>query len=413
MQAASPTKSATKTAAADDARVRTLRDLGVLDAPAEPELDDLVRVAAHVCGVPMSSLMLVDADREWCMAAFGLPRGANLPRTASVCDHVIASHAPVVVPDATRDPRFAAHPLVVGGPHLRFYAGVPLTVGGQVLGALCVLDDQPRMLGDDQLEMLEALARQASRHLALRRELRELEEARVRLELADRMKDDFVALMTHEVRTPLSSVRGYLEVLIDSDDLSRHQMDRFLSAIDRNSRRLLRMVDDVMLLSQVGGVGGTALDLRRGEVELASVATAAVASAVPAAAAKGITVRTARLDEVRVSADGARLGEALGHLLSNAVKFTPAGGEVTVEVCDGDVPELRIRDTGIGIPVHEQPMLFERFFRGEAARDSESAGAGLGLSVTKVILDAHAAKISLESESGKGTDIRITFPQPA
>jgi signal transduction histidine kinase len=410
MQAASPTTTASD-ASADATRVRTLRELGVLDTPAAPELDDLVRVAAHVCGVPLSSLMLVDTDREWCMAAFGMPRGANLPRTASVCDHVIASKAPVVVPDATRDPRFAGHPLVVGGPHLRFYAGVPLTVGDQVLGALCVLDDQPRMLDDDQLEMLEALARQTSRHLVMRRQLRELEEARVRLDLADRMKDDFVALMTHEVRTPLSSVRGYLEVLIDSDDLSRNQLDRFLGAIDRNSRRLLRMVDDVMLLSQVGGVGGTALDLRRDEVELATVARSAVASATPAASAKGITLRLDRLDEVRVNADGARLGEALGHLLSNAVKFTPAGGEVTVEVSDGESPELRIHDTGIGIPVHEQPMLFERFFRGEAARDSESAGAGLGLSVTKVILDAHAAKICLESESGRGTDIRITFPE--
>ncbi|MDR7279638.1 GAF domain-containing sensor histidine kinase [Catenuloplanes atrovinosus] len=394
----------------DEARVRALRELAVLDTPADPAADDLVRVAAFVCGAPMSSLMLVDTDREWCMAAVGLPRGVSLPRTASVCDRVIASRAPVIVPDAAADPRFAAHPLVAGAPFLRFYAGVPLTVGGHVLGALCVLDAEPRTLGDDRLAMLEALGRQAALHLAMRHELRELERARQRLELADRMKDDFVAMMTHEVRTPLSSVRGYLEVLIDAGDLSRHQLDRFLGAIDRNSRRLLRMVDDVMLLSQVGGAGGTALSLRRGEVDLLSVADCAIASVAPVASAKGVTLHVARRDAVRVSADGARLREALAHLLGNAVKFTPSGGEVAVEVSDADPPEIRIRDTGIGIPAHEQPMLFERFFRGAAARDSESAGAGLGLCVTKVILDAHAAKISLASEAGKGTDIRITFP---
>ncbi|GAB7048879.1 sensor histidine kinase [Catenuloplanes indicus] len=372
---------------------------------AAPAFDDLVRVAAHVCGVPMSSLTLVDADRERAVATFGA-----LPPGTSLCHPVVAYAKPVIVPDAARDPRFAAHPLVAGVPYLRFYAGVPLIVDGHVLGALCVLDDHPRMLGDDQLEMLETLGRQAAWQLAMRRELRELDRARQRLALADRMRDDFVTMMTHEVRTPLSSVRGYLEVLIDSDGLSRSQMDRFLGAIDRNSRRLLRMVDDVMLLSQVGDAGGRALDLRRDDVTLISVAESAIESATGAAAAKGVTINVTRRDEARVSADGARLGEALGHLLSNAVKFTPAGGEVTVEVCDGATPEIWIRDTGIGIPADEQPMLFERFFRGAAARDSESAGAGLGLSVTKVILDAHAATIALQSESGKGTDIRITFP---
>ncbi len=157
----------------EDRALAALRALQVLDSPPEPEFDALVRTAALVCGVPVSAISLIDAQRQWFKAQVGLKGLDEAPRETAFCAHAVLGETVFEVPDARLDPRFADSPLVLASPHVRFYAGAPLRLsGGEHVGALCVIDREPRQLDDQQREVLQQLALAASQMLEGRRALR-------------------------------------------------------------------------------------------------------------------------------------------------------------------------------------------------------------------------------------------------
>jgi GAF domain-containing protein len=165
-------------------RLNTLRGYGILDTHPEDRFDDLTRLAASICGTPISLISLVDDDRQWFKSRIGMEARQTARRDA-FCAHTIISAELFVVPDASQDARFAANPLVLGEPYLRFYAGAPLTApNGHILGALCVMDRVPRQLNCDQLESLRILSRQVMAQVTLGKNLQDLRTAlRVRDDL--------------------------------------------------------------------------------------------------------------------------------------------------------------------------------------------------------------------------------------
>ncbi len=153
----------------DAARIETLRAFGILDTPAEESFDAVVGEAAALCAAPVALVSLLDRDRQWFKARVGTDAGGT-PIEAAICVHALAHGTLLVIPDLAADPRTAANPLVTGDPRVRFYAGVPLVVGGHALGTLCVLDVTPRPAGlsDHQRDGLEALAARAAALIAAR-----------------------------------------------------------------------------------------------------------------------------------------------------------------------------------------------------------------------------------------------------
>ncbi len=192
----------------EDARLRALHDCAVLDTPAEEDFDEITRLAAHICGVPIAAVSLVDAERQWFKSIVGLPV-TETPRDSAFCAHAILRDDVLVVPDARADLRFVDNPLVTGDPRIRFYAGAPLiTEDGQALGSLCVIDRTPRHLTADQQEELRLLARlvtsqlERSRRAAEREkaeaERRESEAERLRLAAIIETSHDAIYSMTPE-----------------------------------------------------------------------------------------------------------------------------------------------------------------------------------------------------------------------
>ncbi|MGY1814533.1 sensor histidine kinase [Blastococcus sp. SYSU D00820] len=231
----------------------------------------------------------------------------------------------------------------------------------------------------------------------------------------ERMKDQFVSLISHELRTPLSSILGYLELVLDDPDqpLTDDQR-RYLTTVERNAQRLLRLVGDLLFTAQVEAGRFT---LQPEAVDLGDLLTATEETARVTAAAAGVAI-VLELPEapIVVQGDPTRLGQACDNLVSNAVKFTPRGGRVTLGLRTADaegrpVAEVTVRDTGVGIPAGEQGQLFTRFFRASTARRNAVPGVGLGLTITKAITTAHGGTLDVTSAEGQGTTFTLTLPR--
>jgi signal transduction histidine kinase len=229
---------------------------------------------------------------------------------------------------------------------------------------------------------------------------------------ADRVKDEFVRTVSHELRTPITSVQGYVEMLLDEDGDPLTTVQRgFLTTVHRSAARLLRLVNDLLLSAEV--IAGK-LSLKTQRVELVELVRIAVEGAHTTAAKQtlGLTFIPS-MHNLWVEADSGRIGQAIDNLLSNALKFTPAGGQVSVAVAvaaDDRHAAITITDTGMGMSRAEVGKLFTAFYRTDAAETESIQGTGLGLTITQAIVTAHGGTITVQSEPGAGTSFVITLP---
>jgi signal transduction histidine kinase len=225
----------------------------------------------------------------------------------------------------------------------------------------------------------------------------------------DRLKDEFVATVSHELRTPLTSMMGFLEMIREGEagELNDEQQ-RFLAIVYRSSERLQRLVGDLLFVARLDANG---LQLQFADTQLDEIVRDAVESSGALARAREITL-VAEVEPVPpVSGDKERLSQLVGNLISNALKFTPAGGRVTARAfVDGSRAVVEITDTGIGIPPAEQSRLFQRFFRSSTATEQAIPGTGLGLVISRAIAEAHGGTIDVTSLPGEGTTFRVEIP---
>ena len=234
-----------------------------------------------------------------------------------------------------------------------------------------------------------------------------------RLQAARQMQIDFVANVSHELRTPLTSVKGTLETLRGGaiDDLEVR--DRFLETIENETDRLIRLVNDLLLLSRADS---EALNLRRERVDLNELVRATVERLAPQATARDLTVQVvASTDAPLAWADAGQVGQVLVNLLDNAIKYSRPGRSVTVSV--SRTPEqfarVQVRDEGIGIPAEHLPHIGQRFYRADRARSRTQGGNGLGLAIARSLVQAHGGQLWLESQEDVGTLVSFTLPSPS
>lgn len=251
-------------------------------------------------------------------------------------------------------------------------------------------------------EELAAAQRQINRQNA------ELARRNDRLQELDRLKDALLANVSHDLRTPLTAILGYAELLRRRGGLTEQQSEA-VEVVDRNARRLLRLVNDLLVLAQARA---GKLTVERAPVDLSRLAAEAVELARPLADHGQLTLdlHTPPQGPV-IEGDPLRLAQLLDNLIANAIKYTPAGGTVTVRAHAGrESAALEVRDDGSGIPEAERERLFEAFARGSSA---DAPGTGLGLTIVKAIADAHDATTEIRSRPGRGTRFTVTFGRPA
>ncbi|MEY2777866.1 MAG: hypothetical protein RLY30_1964 [Pseudomonadota bacterium] len=413
--------------AGEPARLRRLRALGLLDTDPSETYSRVVRLAARLLDTPIAAISLVDADRQWFLAKTGLTL-TETPREDAFCAHTICGDASFIVEDAAADARFARNPLVLAEGGIRFYAGVPLRLDdGHGLGALCVIDDKPRVLSGEDQAALSELAEVVMDAFRLRESLFDVQA------LAQ-AKSNFLANMSHEIRTPMNGVMGMAELLLHSP-LSEDQ-SACVKTILTSADGLLGVLNDILDFSK--------LEAGAVRIELGPVV-------VPHLVEELCELHAARMSTLEIvqdldlphaclMMDGLRVRQVLNNLLSNAVKFTERGAvEIRADwheylpSSQADAPDpdrqrcsrvlvlpeaaraegwlrILVRDTGIGMNELELARLSTAYAQADDSITRRFGGTGLGLSICSGLLKAMGAGLSVTSQTGVGSVFELLIP---
>ncbi len=286
----------------------------------------------------------------------------------------------------------------------------PLEAKNEVLGVICLLYDKDHAVADSALPTLGALSGQVA--LVLRNIQYNEELARKNDELThlDQLKSDFMATMSHELRTPLTSIIGYSDMLLSgmTGELNEKQ-STFIDSILKGGESLLNLINDVLDLTKIEA---GRLELNREPVDLRAALLGVLPVVKPRAQDKRIRISTfLPTDLPPVLADPGKLNQVLLNLITNGIKYTHENGSVSVEArTSGEMVEIWVNDTGIGIAKEDQVKVFQRFTQIDSSATRSQGGTGLGLAIVKELVEMHGGSIRVQSKLGKGSSFVFTMP---
>jgi signal transduction histidine kinase/ActR/RegA family two-component response regulator len=390
---------------ADEAtRLKVLYDYDVLDSETEKIFDDLTQLAAQICQTPITLISLIDPSRQWFKSKVGLD-AAETSRDIAFCAHAIHQKKIFEVEDTLQDKRFFDNPLVTSAPNIRFYAGTPLvSPDGHAIGTLCVIDDKPNKLTQDQRQALEVLGRSVISQMELRKKIKQLKQA-------NQHKTEFLSNMSHELRTPLNAIIGFSRLMLDDlkQDAIPVKFSEYIGHIDYSGRRLLSVVNSV-------------IDLNKIEAGMMQVHIEAICIRNFIHDLEGMLAITANEKDVTFSVyvsddlptylaiDQAKVSQIITNLVHNAIKFTDSGKWVKVEITiNNEHLVITVADQGVGISHIDQTKLFDKFQQVGEVKNSQ--GSGLGLSITQGLVDFLGGTINVLSNLGAGSIFKVMLPQ--
>jgi PAS domain S-box-containing protein len=331
--------------------------------------------------------------------------GLIIPVGEGVAGSIAANRAPLIVEDLSAVE--APNPILRR--NARSLIGAPLIVEGRLIGVIHANAIQLRRFTEDDVRLLQLAADRVALAIEHARLYEVEQQARRQAEEANRMKDEFLALVSHELRSPLNAILGYAALLRYSG-LDAQKVRQAAEVIDRSGKAQAQLIDDLLDTARI--ISGK-LRLELGPVDLVSVIDQAVQTIHPAADAKGISIETDLPSEIgQITGDPTRLQQVVWNLLSNAVKFTPQGGRVEARLERVD-PHIRITvsDTGKGISPDFLPYAFDRFRQADSSSARRYGGLGLGLALVKYLVELHGGTIEVASAGeGWGATFKVTLP---
>jgi len=398
----------------EDARLAVLDSFGILDTPPERSFDDVVRLVGQLLDAPIAAVNLIARDRQWFKSEIGLGT-REMPLDHSICRHALLEHGQMIVPDTQDDPRFSCNPLVTAEGGLRFYAGAVLrTRDGVPLGTLCVLDKKPRPEGltAQQQFMLTTMAHQVMSQIELRQALAEQASLNEALRRADQRKDEFLAMLAHELRNPLAPIVS-AATMLSNFELQPSMVQRAADIIARQAGHMTSLIDDLLDVSRVtrGKV-----ELEFVELDLKDVMADAVEQVRPLIEKHDHRLVLESMPApLLVVGDRKRLVQVMTNLLSNAAKYTLEGGRIEVRMAArGALIDVAIRDDGIGMSPELIDSAFDLFSQGARGLDRSQGGLGIGLALVRSLLKLHGGEVTATSDGpGCGSTFLVTLPLSA
>ncbi len=377
----------------------------MLGSETEDTFDGLTKLAARLLNVPASFISIVGADHDFYKSQVGFPPALAQSRILpgrTFCHYTLAGDEALVIDDTHSDPVWKAV-RTVETLEVRAYVGVPLRLGGETVGSFCVMDLEPRHWSHDELETLRQLAISAGRELSLRSALAEARVDSVDARALARSREEVVAVVAHDLRTPLQILR------LSTTLLQRHAVEgqqpvigRMVKAIDSMTSMAEGLLSSSALLAPSGA--------RNQVVSALTLARDAVNMMAPIAERAGIELVLSTVDEAAVSIDYALMLRVLGNVIGNAIKYSAAGTTVLLGASRmGDELLLTVSDQGRGMTPDELARAFDSGWQG-AEGMVRGDGAGLGLFIVRTLVAEHGGRVEITSEPGHGTALTVFLP---
>ncbi|MDJ1497132.1 GAF domain-containing sensor histidine kinase [Cytophagaceae bacterium DM2B3-1] len=404
-------------------RLQALFSYHILDTPAEKDFDDIVCLASQICQTPISLISLLDQERLWAKAKIGV-EASEIPREITFCTSAITQNNLFIIGNTLEDNQYCENPLVVGDPHIRFYAGMPLiTPTGYKLGTLCVMDQVPRQLTSEQKFALELLSRQVVQQLELRQKNRQLandaemlqlqnqqlNEMHQRSEETNQLMSRFLSIISHDVRTPVNLLRGFLP-LLTNDDIPAQEQKKVIDKIS-----LMLVSTDELLSNLVHWTSRQikGMSIHNQPINLEKLVESELFKlAIPASQKHNLLINA--MPSLTAWADYDILRFILRNLLGNANKYTVSG---TIEVRGWEEYDLEgkehlvisIKDSGRGMSKEQQNKLFNWQDKNSQPGTNGERGSGVGLLLCRDFISDLQGRIWLESEPDQGTTFFFTL----
>ncbi len=377
----------------DESIIQAARATGLLDSPPEESFDRLTRLAARLLNSSVSFVTVIDKHRQFFKSALGLAEPwqskRETPLSHSFCQHVVASGRCLRIPDARCDEKFRHSPAIQDLAVIS-YLGVPLQSQGVPVGALCVVESQPRHWTDDELDTLQDLAASAMTEIELRITSRQLQSTVER-------QNEVLGMAAHDLRNPLMVVRGFGALLASEKSNLAEPQRKMAESIVRSTRFMSSLVDGLL---DRQALRHSKLTLNLETLEASEYLPPILEANRVLAENRGQQLETGEIPPSRFLADRHKLEQVLNNILGNAIKYSRAGTTIRFRYQPGPQPSFEISDQGPGMSEEQVKHIFEPFRRGET---HGQAGVGLGLAIVDRIVRGHGGNIEVNSRPGQGS----------
>jgi len=379
----------------DPARVAALRRYQIINSHRETAFDSICELACELFSCPISHISFLDEDTEHIKAEIGLNGMDKVSRGIGFCTIAILQPEIMLVEDTLNNDLFARHPYVTDKLRIRFYAAAPVvTPDGFVIGTMCLIDTKPRTMTEQEKQLLQKLARVVMEQTELRYNNISLLQQR----------DEFIAIASHEMRTPLTALKGSIQILQHQNTGEKQSLpDRMLDQASRSVNKLAYLVDDLFEASRMNQ---KTFDLERKQFELSKLIDDCLYFIK---AAGKYQIKIEGDINIQLYADPRKIEQVLVNLVENAMRYAPESPVITISI--ERLPSyvrIRVTDKGPGIASDILPHIFRRYFRPE--QSFVQTGLGLGLYICAEIVKEHGGDIGVESEPGKGSSFWFTLP---
>lgn len=390
----------------EEARLKALDELAILNTDPEIEYDELVQLAAYICEMDAAQISLIDKDRQWIKSSVG-NLSDNADRNIAFCAHTILETDALIIEDATLDYRFYDNPFVTQSPGLRFYVGIPLiTSEGYGVGSLCVLDVKPRKLRDEQLKALRVLGKQVMKQMELKKAFNTIQKQHQKLEDLNKTNLRLFSIIGHDVRSPLASLASLLD-LTERGLLSKEEEHQVFSQLKSTLKTAESLLKDLLQwASSLQDSNNLVLE----DIRLSDILLSIERDYSHDFSTKQNKIVRDISSTPLVYFEKNVLQFVIRNLLLNANKFTEGGViEVKGEVADNNI-RISVEDNGIGIEPTHLKNIFDWKKRKSTIGTKGEQGTGLALLLAKDLLGKLGAKLEVSSELGKGSTFTIVLP---